>query len=256
MNQRISHTKVYVLIMLVLASLACSLQKNAGSSSDTNNTSKGNSVGKEKTQVKLLTAKEILDKSTQAMKNVKSMSLQLTITSGGAGVSIEINGEGVVEQPDKAYIKMDFAGQTIEMLMLSKTEAYMKQPGSTDWEPVPADQLSQPGGMNVDVIQQLGIVGFANELNLDGSEILGGVDCYHITFSLDIAKYLAQLGEAGSQIDATTSTGTGDLWIGKDDFLMRKFLFNFDAMTQGVTVNASTLMTMSKFNQPVEIPSP
>ena len=248
---------LFICIALLFASLACSLQKTEGNTSTDNEpSSKERSTSDEKPPVKELTAQEILDKSTEAMKNVKSMGFQLAVTSGGVGVSIEINGEGVIEQPDKAYIHMDFAGQAIEMLMLSKTEVYMKQPGSTNWEPVAADELSLSGRMNFDVIQQLGVVGFANEINLADPEIIDGVNCYHLTYSLDMAKYLSQLGDLGSQIDASSATGTGDLWVGKGDFLTRKFLFNLDATTQGVTISASTQLTLAKFNEPVVIPAP
>ena len=82
------------------------------------------------------------------------------------------------------------------------------------------------------------------------------MDCYHLTFGVDMTEYLAQLGEAGVQIDANTSEGAGEFWIGQEDFLMRKILFNLDAVIQGVTVNASTDIIMSKYNEPVEIPSP
>jgi hypothetical protein len=259
MHQRASRKKVFVLIciILTLASLACQPKKTGSSSdSDENTNQKDSSKVKEELQQKELTAQEILDKSTEAMKNVKTMSLQLIVTSGSAGISIEINGEGVIEQPDKAYLKMDYAGQTIEVLTLSKTEAYIKQSGSTTWEPIAVEQLSQPGGMNVDVPQQLGIAGFADDIYLAGSETIEGVDCYHLTFGVDMTKYLAQLGEAGAQIDANTSEGAGEFWIDKEDFLMRKFLFNLDVAVQGVTVNASTQITMSKYNEPVKIPSP
>jgi len=259
MNQRSSGNKVFFLICIIftLASLACQLQKTGSSSaSDKKNTPKVTSKVKEELQPKELTAREILDKSTEAMKSVKTMSFQLTVTSGSAGISIEINGEGVVEQPDKAYLKMDYAGQTIEVLTLSKTEAYIKQSGSTTWEPIAAEQLNQLVGMNVDILQQLGIAGFAHEIYLAGTETIEGVDCYYLTFVVDMAKYLAQLGEAGAQIDVNTSEGTGEFWIDKEGFLMRKFLFNIDAAVQGVTVNASTDIIMSKFNEPVEIPSP
>jgi hypothetical protein len=259
MYQRSSRVKVFVLIciMLALASLACSLQKaGISSTSDEKTTSKDSSNAKEESLIKELTAQEILDKSTEAMKNVKTMSLQFLVTTGSAGISFEINGEGVMELPDKSYIKMDYAGQIIEVLTLSKTEAYMRQPGSTTWETIDISQLNQPGGMNVDVTEQLIVVDFTDEINLASPEPVDSVNCFHITFSVDMAQYLSELGEAGAQIDAATSKGTGELWIGTDDFLTRKFLFTLDAAVQGVTFTGSTEITMSKFNEPVEIPIP
>jgi len=95
--------------------------------------------------------------------------------------------------------------------------------------------------MNVDVIKPAGHCWFCRRDQPCQPERIDGVECYHITFSLDMAKYLDNLGEAGVQIDAATSKGTGELWVGADDFLTRKFLFNLDATVQGVTVNASTL---------------
>jgi len=88
MNQKTSHAKVFVLIgvMLALASLACSLQKtDSSSTSEEKNTSKESSNEKEKSQLKELTAQEIIDKSTDAMKSVRTLSLQLNITSGSSG---------------------------------------------------------------------------------------------------------------------------------------------------------------------------
>ena len=259
MYLRSSHKKVFLWIgiILTLASLACQLQKTGSSStSDEQTNPKDSSKVKEGLQQPELTAQEILNKSSEAMKSVKTLSLQLTVTSGSSGISIEIKGEGVIEQPDKAYLKMDYAGQTIEVLTLSKTESYIKQYGSTTWEPIAAEQLNQLGGINIDVLQQLGIASFADDIFLAGSETIEGVNCYHLTFSVDMAKYLAQLGEAGAQIDVNKSEGSGEFWIDKEGFLMRKFLFNFDAAVQGVTVNASTVIMMSMYNEPVEIPSP
>jgi len=251
-KQSNSYTKVVIVIFCVLVSscLACQLQKTGSSSN------KEDTGSKAKPQQNTLTAQEVLNKTTDAMQAIKTMSMVMKVTSGGGGVSVEINGEGVIEMPDRAYIKMDLAGQSIEILTLSKTETYVKQPGSTKWEPGSADQLGLIGNMNVDVIQQLGITGFANDIKLAGDENVEGVNCYHITFSLDMTKYLAQLGDAGSQLDAATAKGSGELWVGTDDFLTRKFLFNLEASSQGVTINVSTLLTLNKFNEPVEIPSP
>lgn len=244
-------------LALVLASLACSLQQNSsGADKDAKTTPADRSAVKKETQAKALSAQDILDRSTEAMKTVKTLSLRMVVASGSAGILMEIHGEGVIEQPFKAYLKMDYAGETIEVLTISQTEAYIKQPGSASWEAIEASQLSQPGGMNVDVIQQLGIVGFADELELADPESIEGVDCYHITFSLDMTKYLSELGPAGAQIDATTAHGAGSIWVGQDDFLTRKFVFRLDAAVQGITVNASTEITLFDFNLPVEIPSP
>lgn len=256
MNSKTTVVKVFVLVFIALmaTSLACSLSKNGGTTIEKSTVIK--------TQPIELTANELLTRSSEAIKDVKTLYIKITITSGSGGISIEINGEGVVEQPDKSYIEMNVFGQTIEMLMLSETEVYIKQPGSTNWEQVSLDQLnqvgglSQVGGLNIDVIQQLGVIDFANNTNLGNAETIDGVDSYHITFNIDMEKYLSQLGEFGTQIDVNTAKGTGELWVGKVDYLPRKFLFNLDASIQGVTINASTLLTLSKFNQPVDIPSP
>ena len=46
------------------------------------------------------------------------------------------------------------------------------------------------------------------------------------------------------------------MFIGKDDFLTRKFTFLLEAEVQGMSVEATTELSISKFGEPVEIPTP
>jgi len=149
MRIRPSHSKVFAWVcsMLVLATLACSLQKTA-TSSDADEKRPRRIVPPvvEQPQIKALTAQEIIEKSTEAMKGVDTMSLDMVITTGSAGISIEMNGEGVIQQPDKAYLKMDYAGQVIEVLDPKQYGGLHETAGSTTWQSVDIGQINQPGG--------------------------------------------------------------------------------------------------------------
>ena len=203
-----------------------------------------------------LTAEEILAQSRDKMEDVKSMRMEMNIVIQAGGTNLTITADAVTEQPDRAYIEMSVMGQKVEVLTMSKTEIYLKQPGSAAWEPVPADQIAEMG-LNMDIYSQLNVNDIASNIKKAGDEEIDGTDCYHITFDVDAEKYLQGSGQmAGVTIDPASTTATGEIWIGKSDLLNRQLDIQLTTTIQGMSTKMGTTITMSGFNEPVDIPTP
>jgi outer membrane lipoprotein-sorting protein len=232
-NHKILAICIFLLGVLTLVAVACQL-----------------------TPAKPLTAEEIVAQSNAKMKDVKTMHFNMDVSTEVSGMAITITSTGVAEQPDKAYMTMEAMGQKVEVLVLSKTEVYMREGNSTSWTPVPADQLSQVG-TNTDVMAQLQITDMANNIVKAEDEKIDGVDCYHLTFDIDLKKYFEKVNPSmAEQIQVGDNPGKGELWVGKADMLNRKLTMNASFTTQGTEATLDMTMTATDFNKPVDIPQP
>lgn len=209
-------------------------------------------------QTAQLSAEEILVKSQEKSAAMKTAQIKMVMDMTASGMKFSLNAEGVVESPDKAHLKMSLMGQTIEVLTLSSTETYMKT--GTAWEKIPADQMQSSSGMNTNLaIQQSELLKYLKNLSYKNIEKIGGVDCYHLTFDMDMQKALElAMGESGASSlgEIKSTTTTGEMWVGVDDFYTRKLTFTMNLEVQAQKMDLTMTLEMSEFDKPVTFPNP
>lgn len=208
--------------------------------------------------LKPMTSMEIMQKAVDNTNQLQSLKYIMTVDVSASGQSLQLKGEGVVQLPDKSYAKMDALGQTVETLQLSKDEIYARQAGTSEWQAVTADQLSQ-SGLNTDVIsQQNTYFEFYRDAALGEETQINGVDCYHITFNLDLDGLMKKMMQAEvlAMIDTSNGSGKGEAWVSKKDLLIQRVTIEMNYAIQGQAVSSKTVMEYSGFNEPVELPTP
>jgi outer membrane lipoprotein-sorting protein len=206
-----------------------------------------------------LTAQDILTNSSTAMANVSSFSftMYIMINSGSSPTTISVN--GVAEPPERTYMTMDVSEDTVEMVMLSTEEIYIRivdleEP--QEWTVVPPEQLGQLGFDLDSVLQTGNSMQYYIDPQLVGTETINDVECYHITYTIDTTQMMATLGEFYQAAEVTLDDATGEIWIGVDDHLIYKTQSNVAVTAMGVQTQEAVTINLSGFNEPVEIPDP
>lgn len=190
-------------------------------------------------------AMDLLSKSTQAMKNVKSYHLVLKIVAAGTA----INAEGDVVLPDKTRLMMDLGPAGQAQVLVIGGHSYTKIPGQDAY--VEASTGGSPLGASSNPI---GFAEFAESANIIGDEMIDGTDTTHVKFSYDAAKALAMAAAQSGLATPTTVVSIGkadaDMWIEKSTGYMR--MFKYTLLVSGT--DTSTTITLSKFNEEVTPP--
>jgi hypothetical protein len=239
-----TNTKSYrviglILTLLVLVSLACQLT------------------------AKNLTADEVVDQSGTKMGSLKSYEMTMDLTLEMQSMKLSITGEGAFEQPDKAYINLSLMGETYEVVTLSKDEVYVRQSGG-DWEKMDASTGSQPQ-LSPDLLKGLALKDIAQKVTKGSDEKIDGVDCYSVSFEMDIEKLLTKfsdaLGSSGMDTEELLQSATidpiqGKLWVGKSDLVVRKLQLDLKATIEEQEVIATVVLGISNINGKVNIPTP
>jgi hypothetical protein len=200
----------------------------------------------------------LLAQSSLVMTQVKTFKFNMDVTSEVGGEDITIKAEGRSETPDKTYMKMELMGQEIEMLIISKTEAYMRTSDAKEWQAIPADQLKNSGGANPDVLGQIKIGDLVNDMTLDDTETINGEKCYRITYTMDMEKYFkkAAAGQPTQGLDFENSSAEGTIWIGVKDLRTYQYEMVMTMEVQGQEMTVITTIEFYDFNEPVEFPNP
>jgi outer membrane lipoprotein-sorting protein len=204
---------------------------------------------------KELTPQEIMTKAVEATKNLKSASMDYTINMVVVATTMKFTGTGVVKNPDQAYVKMSFGGQPFEMLMVAKNKLYVRTDPNGSWAPMKSSTTTQVG-MNPNLFsQQLQLVAQFQDPNLVGSEKVNDVDCWHISYTMDLVKAMTVLaGSTMSTID--NGKANGDVWIGKRDFVVYKSELKTKYVFNKMASDLDLVMTMKDINKSVNIPTP
>lgn len=206
-----------------------------------------------------LTAQEILTNSSTAMTNVSSFSytMYIMINSGETPTTISVN--GVAEPPERTYMTLDVSEDTVEMVMLSTEEIYIRIANPEEpqeWTAVPPEQLGQLGFDLDSVLQTGNSMEYYIDPQLIGTETINDVECYHITYTIDTTEMMATLGEFYQAAEVTLDNATGEVWIGVNDSLIYKTQSTVAVTAMGVQTQEAVTINLSGFNEPVEIPDP
>ena len=198
-----------------------------------------------------LTAAEIIAKASEKLDALSSFHFGLDQKGGGTPIAMGLEmtaASGDIARPDKLKIKV-FAG-FVEVEVITVGEiTYMTNPLTGKWEPLPSEftavKLFDPDtGLTA-------IVGGITKTTKIAEEKIAGVLCYHIKGVLDsgeLRPISCGMAIEGVPIDT-------DVWIGKDDFLLRQIRLE-GQVTEGEEPGIVRTLSVSNFDQPVTIELP
>lgn len=199
---------------------------------------------------------------------VVSIALAMATVLLLTGCVLKVKTEADVIVPDKlrATTEVSIGGATVielEMIAIGET-VYAMNPMTGEWEV----SDSYPEGTTTPTLEVVPQIFQAlTELTVLDDEEVDGVLCYHIRGSVD-SSILGELGledlpmeEQGFQdpgIDVEVLDTETELWIGKEDFLVRRVAVEGrepgDASESGTS--GTVTMEFSKFDEPIVIEEP
>lgn len=205
-----------------------------------------------------LTADQVLQKMAESSKNLKTGQTTMEMTMTAAGESLTMTSEGVFENPEKSYQTISMFGITQQVLTLSLTEMYTRASDADTWEKMDVSGNEQMNDILDFSKNPEQLVKFYKNATLLTEENVNGVDCYHISFDLDVAEMLKSAGISEDDLGGVAFAGPAQVesWISKADFFNHKLIEKFTMTSVGEEINTEVTVTISGHNQPVEIPTP
>jgi hypothetical protein len=189
-----------------------------------------------------------------------------TLLLTGCVVNVRLEADVIVPDKIRATTEVSIGGATVvelEMIGIGET-VYVMNPMTDEWE-VSDDDPGATTMPTLEVVPQ--IVQTLTELTILDDEEVDGVLCFHVRGSVD-SSILSDLGledlsmedqgfeDPGIDVDAL-ETET-ELWIGKEDFLVRRVAVEGrepgDASESGTS--ATVTMEFSRFDEPMVIEEP
>ena len=201
-----------------------------------------------------LTASQVISQASDKLDAVNSFHCTLDQTGGGtpigSGVEMtKVNGD--IVKPDKLQATLTgmISGMSVSIQMISVgAVTYMTNPLTNSWEQLPTEfavlSVFNPN-TGVTAIMR-GITG----LSKLSDEQLAGVNCYHLSGNIDSANL--------SPITGSSVPGTAigvELWVGKDDLLVRSIKLTGQITATEVQGIVRTL-SLSNFNETLNIALP
>ena len=193
-----------------------------------------------------------------------AMAAMLLLT--GCVVNVRLEADVIVPDKMRATTEVSIGGATVvelEMIGIGET-VYVMNPMTDEWEVSDGDSeaTTMP---TLEVVPQ--IVQALTELTILNDEEVDGVLCFHIRGSVD-SSILGELGledlsmeDQGFEdpgIDVDVLETETELWIGKEDFLVRRVAVEGreagDAAESGTS--ATVTMEFSRFDEPIVIEEP
>jgi hypothetical protein len=200
---------------------------------------------------------DIMKNSLQSMQQLKSVTFEYTVaqTNDTAGQNLQTN--GIYEAPDKVYTTSTYQGSSIEILVVSANDMYERATGDTGFSPLPAEALSTTGLSANPFAGQLKMMQSYKNVKQVGIEKIDSIDCYHVTFDLDMKQAMAA-SIFGDVPGAATVTGTanGEAWVGVKDGQQHKTLMRLVVNGSGGNGTIEFTSHYTKFNEPVTFPKP
>jgi hypothetical protein len=201
-----------------------------------------------------LTASDVLQKASDALKKVKAAHFKLSATGGmmaiGTGLVAKTI-EGDVIQPDRlrGTAVSTFGKVTVEIgFIFVGANQFITNPITKQWEKLP-DAGTAPNLLDPDRGASI-LLKQATNLQKLSNEHVAGVDCYHVTGDVPSTLVASLVGASG-----TTSALAGDVWVGVADFLPRQIRLN-GAVTADEPPQIQRLLELSAFDESVTIDPP
>jgi hypothetical protein len=207
-----------------------------------------------------LTADQVIQKLAENGKNLKTGQISLDMEMTLAGSIIKINSTGAFENPDKSFLTMKMMGTTVQVLVLSPNETYVRQGESGSWKKSPASAGSQTGSLYDFTRNPELLLKYYQKARLleEKSVAECTASCFHVSFELDMAKLFEASGAMQTTLKNVKFNAPTyvELWIGKSDFFTRRQESNFTMVVNGQEVTVNVVVSQTGINQPVTIPIP
>jgi hypothetical protein len=197
---------------------------------------------------------DIVSAAADRLDQVKSFHFVLTHESGGTPIlqtMLLTQAEGDVARPGqmKAQLAVEAVGAALQLQFIGiGDEAWLSNPfNPSEWQPLP--DIAADDVLNVEALPE--VLRKIREPRLIGQETLDGVATYHIQGKLDsgdLAAVVPSGAEPGLEV-------TVDLWIGKDDSLVRRVVVS-GALTFSEATTMKRTLELSGFDQPITITPP
>ena len=160
-----------------------------------------------------------------------------------------VDGDVLVPDRLKAKVGGTFAGISISTeLIVVGTTYYLKSPFGNTWQKIDVDTL--PAAFFDPEQGILAVIQGASDLQTDGSEEVGGVDCDRVT-----GKVAGGSAEAAAEHGRRHAGDRDELWIGKDDKLLRRVELT-GPISPDEDADAVRTVELSEFDEPVQITAP
>ncbi len=202
-----------------------------------------------------LPPEEVIATASPRLDELKSFHFELKQKGGGTPIAMDLEltaASGDIEPPDRLSMKMEatWGKQFMESELVTVGETtYMTNPLSGKWENLSDDftavTLFQPDTGIKAVMESV------TGLSMLEAEMVGGVLCYHLKGELDSEVLDAiAVGHAAEGLSVDT-----EIWIGGEDFLLRKVEFD-GRITEEEKEGIIRTLEISSFNEPVNIELP
>jgi hypothetical protein len=166
----------------------------------------------------------------------------------GLGLTF-VDGDVLVPDRMKAKVGGTFAGLPVNTELIAIGEDFwLKTPFVGGWRSI--DVATSPLAFFDADTGLLPVIREASNVSRDGSEEVGGDDCWRLTADVPAAK-LAPLISA----EATEELLPVELWIGKDDSLLRRLRVS-GPVSAGEGDDAVRTIELSDYGEDVEISAP
>ena len=198
-------------------------------------------------------AEDLVSESVAKTSAVKSFHLVIdakNVKPSSSGLSITfIDGDVIVPDKLKAKVGGSFAGVSISTdLVVVGSTYYLKTPFGNAWQKI--DVKTVPKAFFDPEQGILAVIQGASDLETDGSEEVAGVDCWRVTGKVQATKLKPLLSEAEGTQELDV-----ELWIGKDDKLLRKLQLT-GPISPGEDADAVRTVELSQFDEAVRITAP
>lgn len=201
------------------------------------------------------TAQEILGEASNKLANLESLHFKLDAEGGGFTVGPGLTAsslEGDVLKPDRLHVKgkTNIAGMALELNIIAVgDQIYLANPLTRQWEKLSADTgATVPRVLGSDGVAR--VLNSASNVKRNEDATVDGVTNYHVAGELDPAALASIFGTA-----AGPAPVPGEIWIGKEDFLVRQIRLSGPLMENDAP-NVVRTIQLSRFDEPVLIEAP
>ena len=212
----------------------------------------------------LQTAQEVLDAASAAMASVETGSVRMEIEStldGPIFFETKIVVHGDFQAPDRSRFTTvaTSGGASLEYdSVVIGMEGYQENPFSGEWEASPdafifLGEASHLGkldlGLETEAVELITLVGVVD---------LDGVSVYYLSGALPADAAADLVGDSSLENKAYDAPVETEIWIGVEDFLVRKLGFRFKQMdpVSGTSLAGQTIITFSDYGKAVDIQAP
>lgn len=201
---------------------------------------------------------ELWEKSEAAEKNITSLHMEVAIyyqnTKFGGGqiqtTSIDVSGNNV-------HSTSAIFGQSFSEIIVVGGKQYVRSAGSEEWKEQPATISGSAASEQLEGFSRLPEVASSSQ-NL-GLEKIGGVDAYHLSFTLSPNEVSSLFKNVQAEQLASNTGGKVDVWVEKDSGYRVKYeaVVNNALITDKIGYGDIRIVTtLSSINQPISITPP